>query len=323
MAGQVRSGSQSAGAAQKPGDAKPKPSAPTIADRESSQQPPDNKEAETKPKKSPPKPSVLRLPVTTLNGASSSKKKEEETPAEEQVDEAVKEQQDLLAEFDKIADELNRVLANLEGSTLVKRLKAAARLQYRIAGRLTDQVGAAFGVAARRVTGPPAKVLGDMAEQESQASHDVSLIMDDMQAYFERRAFQRFKSVLDEMRQLDVVGCLRSLGDDVQEESGVSIAQSEYWSDTLDRWAEDLVDAAKSGTCKAKSKSSLPPALILEALQILEGEVNLREETRVAEQAKPALPGRPVPEAVAEAGDHPAGTGHSHRQADRQDSRAT
>jgi hypothetical protein len=33
----------------------------------------------------------------------------------------------------------------------------------------------------------------------------------------------------------------------------------------------------------------LPPSIILEVLQILEGEVNLREETRVAEQARAAL----------------------------------
>jgi hypothetical protein len=33
----------------------------------------------------------------------------------------------------------------------------------------------------------------------------------------------------------------------------------------------------------------LPPSIVLEVLQILEGEVNLREETRVAEQAKPAI----------------------------------
>jgi len=33
----------------------------------------------------------------------------------------------------------------------------------------------------------------------------------------------------------------------------------------------------------------LPPSIVLEVLQILEGEVNLREDTRVAEQAKPAL----------------------------------
>jgi hypothetical protein len=33
----------------------------------------------------------------------------------------------------------------------------------------------------------------------------------------------------------------------------------------------------------------LPPSIVLEVLQILEAEVNLREETRVTEQAKPAV----------------------------------
>jgi hypothetical protein len=33
----------------------------------------------------------------------------------------------------------------------------------------------------------------------------------------------------------------------------------------------------------------LPPSIVLEVLQILEAEINLREDTRVAEQAKPSL----------------------------------
>ncbi len=114
--------------------------------------------------------------------------------------------------------------------------------------------------------------------------------MDDMSAYFERRRYVRFKTVLDEMRQKDVIGALRQLGDDLKKEHGLSIAQAEYWSDTLDRWAEDLVDPTSSGACPgSKSKGSLPPSIVLEVLQILEGEVNLREETRMAEQARPAL----------------------------------
>jgi hypothetical protein len=114
--------------------------------------------------------------------------------------------------------------------------------------------------------------------------------MDDMQAYFERRRFIKFKSVLDEMRKLDPIGALRQIGDDLTKENGLSIAQCEYWSDTLDRWAEDLVDPACKGQCPgSKSKSSLPPSLVLEAMLILEGEVNLREETRVAQQARAAL----------------------------------
>jgi hypothetical protein len=37
----------------------------------------------------------------------------------------------------------------------------------------------------------------------------------------------------------------------------------------------------------------LPPSIVLEVLQVLEAEVNLREDTRVAQQAKPALAKEP------------------------------
>ena len=146
--------------------------------------------------------------MTTLAGKAG-ESKPQEAPAEDKVEEAVVKQQDLLAEFDKIADELNRVLANLEGSTLLKRLKAASRLQAKVGGRIGDQVSSAFGVAGYRLGSGPAKVLGEMSEQEAKASHDVSVIMDDMHAYFERRRFMRFKTVLDDMRQQDIVGNLR------------------------------------------------------------------------------------------------------------------
>ena len=72
--------------------------------------------------------------------------------------------------------------------------------------------------------------------------------MDDMQAYFERRRFVQFKAVLDDMLKQDAIGSLRQLADDLYKENGLSIAQCEYWSDTFDRWAEDLVEPAAGGT---------------------------------------------------------------------------
>jgi hypothetical protein len=289
MAGNIRASSPASPNNPPPGAKPPQPGAPTVVDRESSMAGAD-KPKEQKPSNSKGSPAALRLPVTTLAGKPSDGDPPPPPPAVAKVDEAIKAQQDLLAEFDKIADELNRVLANLEGSTLVKRLKAASRLQYGIAGKISDVLGDAFGVAAPRIEARPTKALAEMGEQEAKGSHDVSLIMDDMQAYFERRQFMQFKTVLDEMRKLDAVGSIRQIGDDLKKENGVSIAQCEFWSDTLDRWAEDLVDPTKSGTCPGgKSKSSLPPSIVLEVLQILEGEVNLREETRVAEQARPAI----------------------------------
>ena len=283
-AGQIRDTRSGAG---KPGESKPQPPVPTVVDRESSQQPlkkPDGEEEEPSKSNSSPR---LTLPVTTIAGGGS--KKQPPAPASEKLDEAIKAQQDLLAEFDKIAEELNKVLANLEGSTLVKRLKAASRHQYVIAGKINDQVGGTFGLRGK--SGGAAKlVLDELSKQETKSSLNLSNIMDDMQAYFDRRRFQRFKTVLDEMREQDAVGSLRQLSDDVKVETGLSMAQAEFWSDTFDRWADDLVDPASCGKCPGcKSKSSLPPSIVLEAMHILEAEVNLREETRVAEQSRPAL----------------------------------
>lgn len=285
MAGQSREAAGAA-AAPKAADAKKPPAdVPQVVDGESSQQPRD-KNAPPPADKKPSNPR-LTLAATTLPGKAGSQKP---PPAAEKIDEAVRQQQDLLAEFDKIAEELNRVLAELEGSTLVKRLKAAARQQYKIGGTIGEQLAATFGLPAAKVDGESKAVLSELSEQEFKGSQNVSYIMDDMQAYFERRQFAKFKAVLDDMRQQDVIGSLRQLGDDMRKEAGLSIAQAEYWSDTLDRWAEDLVDPACKGCCPGcKSKGSLPPSIVLEVLLILEGEVNLREATRVAEQARGAL----------------------------------
>lgn len=290
QAGQNKMGMQPSSPGEKKEGEPKKPNAvPTIADVESTQHKDkaDGKVPPPKESKSNPR---LTLPTTQLAGGGQKKQddKKEEQQAEK-VEEAVEKQRDLLAEFDKIADELNRVLANLEGSTLVKRLKAASRLQYKIAGRLGDQVNEVFGAATFSPKETTSKLFTELSSEEAKSSHDVSTIMDDMQAYFERRRMQQFKSVLDEMRKVDAVGSLRQLGDDLKKENGLSIAQAEYWSDTLDRWAEDLVDPSKCGACPGcKSRDSLPPSIVLEVLQVLEAEIALREETRVTEQAKAA-----------------------------------
>jgi hypothetical protein len=286
-AGQSRAKPNGGGpGAEAPEGAKAPPRTPSLVDMESSQQPDDpNAVAGGDPQKKNPSAPSLRLPVTTLMGQA--KASDGKPPAAQKVDEAVVEQKDLLAEFEKVANELNEVLANLEGSTLVKRLKAASREQYQIAGRIADNVEGAFGGEVKQGAGV---AIAELAKKEDDSSQTVSYIMDDMEAYFERRRLVRFRSILDEMRETDVIGALQKISKDMPSEQGLSIAQAEYWSDTMDRWAEDLVDPACSGQCPGcRTKSSLPPSIVLEVLQILEGEINLREETRVAEQAKPAL----------------------------------
>ncbi|EMI57878.1 hypothetical protein [Rhodopirellula sallentina] len=289
-AGQSRASGSGAGREPYQGKKPKLRSAPTLADMESSANSPDEEPATPGSPKKPSSP-ALRLPVTTVIGkAQPGQKNEPPANQEDSMQQAVEEQEDLLAEFDRLADELNAVLANLEGSTLAKRLKAASRQQNVVAGRLTDQLQPAFGITKNEVDDDVREELDKLKKTEETSVTTVSYIMDDLAAYFERRRFMNFKATLDEMKDSDVIGGLRQLSGKIDEEQGLSIAEAEYWSDALDRWAENLVDPACSGSCPGgRSPESLPPSIVLEVLQILEAEIDLREETRVAEQAKDAL----------------------------------
>ncbi len=226
---------------------KDKPKIPTIVDMESSQQPPDEADPDKEQQKKKSGDPRLTLPVTTIAGpAGPEQEQPEEEDAEEPVDQAITEQKDLLAEFEKIADELNTLLANMEGSTLVKRLKAASREQNQVAERIGSRIDSVFGTRTQTEK-EDRELLKALAEVEATSVEKISYIMDDMQAYYERRRMTQFKSVLDEMRGSEVLVALEDLGQEIPKQQGMSIAQAEFWSDNFDRWADDLVDPASGG----------------------------------------------------------------------------
>jgi uncharacterized membrane protein YgcG len=328
----------------------PAPPVPHVADVESSQQPQGEKEQGDQGEKkngppSPPTPGRFGLPSTTAGVSPPAPPKppqheDEEPPAaEEALAAAIEAQQKLLEEFAKVAEDLARVMASLEGSTFVKRLKLASREQGEIAGQIaaftTDVFGGQKPPQARgpeRVPGrrpgmrvqpqpqpqPQEAVVGqpvrDVSAAEARQAEKLSNIMDDLQAYLERRQLPAFRTVLEEMKGLDALGSIRQLSEDVKKEAGMSLAQAEFWSDTFDRLADDLVEAAPPAGGEGSGASgpppaSVPPEVVLETMLILEAEMNLREETRVAEQAKDAV----------QASEHEAG---ARKLADAQDALA-
>ena len=213
---------------------------PSVTDVESGfnelQKPPD------KPSASAGAPS-LRLPTTDIVGGGAPQEDDLEPPgAEEKVAQAVTQQEDLLAEFAKVADELKKILGDLEGSTFVKRLKAAARRQLDLAKDLNENLAADFGMNDQFVDAARRENLAALAQREIAHGDDVFVIQDDLEAYENRVRQGKFRTVLDEMKETQVVINLHNVAQAVTENyRGQSIAQAEFWADTLDRWAEQLV----------------------------------------------------------------------------------
>jgi hypothetical protein len=213
---------------------------------------PDKKDDEKKeePKSDEPPPPAgspqLKLPTTTLMGGPQQKTGEKDPsdkpPAEQKLDEAIEQQQDLIAEFEKIADELNRILENLEGSTFVKRLKAAARRQIEVATDLNRNRLQNFGASSDELTERDRELAARVVERETAHSEFVSNIQQDLDAYFNRVHDGKFYKVLKEMQDTLVVDKLKNVGVDVENNlNGRAIVKAEFLADALDRWAEQLV----------------------------------------------------------------------------------
>jgi hypothetical protein len=236
----------------------------------------------------------LALPGTSVQGggATGDAGLGQQTPARDKLEQAIATQEDLLAEFARVAAELQRILENLEGSTFVKRLKAAARRQLEVARDLNGTLQQAFGLEASDLPAAVCDRYEALAEWEEAESDQLYVLQQELEAYYRRVAQAPFQAVYREMEELAAVTRLRDLAHTIRgNRPGQSLAEAEYWADTLDRWAEQLVGPGsdKGDSSGESSGGGLPPALILEVMKILEMEIGLREQTRSAEAARPGL----------------------------------
>lgn len=269
---------------------KPVTAAPKLVDVESGFMKPEQTDDDAEePTKKKPSSGKLSLPQTVLQGGPKSKAKPTDPP-EEQVDQAVEEQADLLADFAKVRDDLQKIMDDLENSTFVKRLKAASRRQLEVAEDLNRMLFKSFGVNRSKLSDRAEQQAENVAVQEEAQSQAVWLIQSDLEAYYDRRKSPRFLKIIEEMDELQVTTRLTKIGDRMRRNFvGESISRTEFWADTLDRWAEELVEPSNCGQCPGGNSQSLPPFIVLEVMRILEGEMNLRDQTRAVDQAHSAI----------------------------------
>ncbi len=235
-----------------------KPTVPSIklSDKSESIADPNGKPTDAKPK--PPGSGKLGLPSNALAAAPQKPGEQPdspsaESPAQAKLGKSVWEQRDLLKEFAKVTDQLSEILASLEASTFVKRLKGASREQLQVANGLQRKTLEAFGLTPeaeqlpketvktgqRDVREPadkksgvedPALPAADelvsalekisvvdarkiLSGKSGQQSEVVRVLQSDLDAYVQRRPDQHLKKVLGQMKESQVVRALGRVGD--------------------------------------------------------------------------------------------------------------
>lgn len=223
-------------------------SAPTVSLRESNMNVADEEAASKKESEpAPASPSKLKLPGVTLDALPDEEDEENEeqsaaSPAGEKLDEAVDSQADLLADFQKVAEELQKLIGDLEGSTFVKRLKAMSRRELVLATDVNKSTLVGFGNLPTEIADATKTRSELLAKRQQAHAETMQHITDDLAAYISRNPDGKYKTVLSEMQKLEPVKQLNTVAERMlANEPGTSIAQAEWLADTFDRWAEQLV----------------------------------------------------------------------------------
>ncbi len=217
----------------------------------------------------------------------------EEAPARQPLSRSLKEQSELLKEFAQVVDELEQLLAGMESSTFVNRLKAASKAQTELAEELTTILADSFGTPWSSVPQKLRVILENIRTSEESQSVFIRQIQSDLEAYYLHKQEAILKAVLDQMKDLSAITAIRDIGlGAIGNLSGRTISSCEFWADTLDRWAEELVPAASDQDQNAQEQNeakSLPPEITLQIMRALRKQIQIREETREAENAHGAL----------------------------------
>ena len=242
------------------------PPTPMIMDGESSIAGAEAEGAETEAPEEggpPPPPPSLGLVETTLGPVAGGDEDEsgeesdrprapepEEPPSKtkEEIAKAIAEQEALLVAFNEVAGEIEDVLASLENSTFVKRLKAASRAHSESADDLDVSVAAGFGSA---VAASEDEVIAANTSVSERRDIEVPKLTDlhgDLDAYFdrlERRSSSdapKFERVIEQWNELRPTMLADSLVDEAEGgRPGDARESADFLSDTFDRWGEELV----------------------------------------------------------------------------------
>lgn len=272
---------------------------PQIVDRESTLTPPAANQS-TDEQLSAGSGNSLGIPETSLGPAASKtnknsddKKKERgdanEADAKESIDDLVQSHVKLIEEFRKAREELNALTQDFENSTFVKRLKAASRNQLQLAQRINRLVASDFGVDAAE-SNDDKTVLAELADAQAKQSRFVGDIREDLAASQNRTPKNSVKAVLQEMEELNMQVKIDEMPLRLQRNlTGDALHRSEFWSDTFDRWAEELVGPSQDqdnedNDQEDSEQNHLPPAVLVEIMRIIHGEIDLRDQTRAVAQ---------------------------------------
>ena len=216
------------------------------------------------------------------------------------VDQAVKQQQDVVAKMQQASAQANDANRRFEAGTFVNRLRKAASEEHSIVKSLQDSFARMLGVKTPALDPSDARRLRDNSRQQADTAADIRWIQEDLGHYFARIKTQSFKLLMDAMHDSQIDIGLEDVRSKLSSNNTYqAAARARQWADKLTAWASQL-DGQPDQTGSGGGGAGPSPEdedfeFMLRVMKLIQQEQDLRSRTRVLEQFRRTLAPAPTP----------------------------
>ena len=285
-------------------DAKSRPSPPNSpAQDQASQSPPSpNSPSQPQNSQSPPSQSPTSPPQNSQappsqNSASQppdAKEQEEDAKRlEQELAEAEKRAQEVLEALQKMEQNANQNLDQMQAFTLAERLRKVGNEEKGLGGQLTTNLADTIGLPPQDLPERFQRLNTAFVKRQGGAHDESVALQAEISRFFERTQKPNYGKVSQDMKEAHVSDELDRMGGLIQ--SNITVQTSldlTNWSARFQKWADDL--QPKSDSQGGQGGQGQPPLdlskQLIALLRLREKESSLRDQTGVLEWSKDSTP---------------------------------
>jgi hypothetical protein len=210
----------------------------------------------------------------------------------EQTADALQKAEDILEALEKMEQQANQHMDDLQALTLAQRLRKVGGEEKDLAGQLLASAPDTIGLIAHDLPEKMKLLEQGLVRNQNGAQKETVTLQSEISRFFERTQKTNYGEVNKEMKETQAAEELDRLGGLIQNNIGLQAWNNlGQWSGRFQKWSEKLEPPSANENGGAKTSSSgknqndLTQQLIA-LLRLRESEMNLRDQTSVLDQNK-------------------------------------
>jgi hypothetical protein len=212
----------------------------------------------------------------------------------QEVAQASRQAQDIQEALEKNQQKGNQDLDQLQALTLAERLRKVGGEETGLSGQLATNLADTIGLLARDLPPKFKQINASFVTEQQGARDETAVLQGEISRFFERTQKTNYGKVSQDMKDSQTTNELDRMGGLIQNNiTAMTSSDLTNWAGRFEAWADELQpkDSPSGGQSGGGGQAPLDlTKQLIALLRLREGEMNLRDQTRVLEACKADAP---------------------------------